>query len=167
MNMRRCSIAFAALALAVGGWPTITRATQPVPSPADIVGKHYRMEPAYLVAVHVPSDDADKVLAAVVAAIGLEYGKYDHVAYLDAPGLEQYRPMAGSKAGEQAAPGRTTTTNVSFSIPRDTAVLQRAMDAIYGTHSHEEPVIYVSEVWRSRSTGSDDDNPNRWWNHKQ
>lgn len=167
MTKRNCSIALAGLVLAAAGWSTITMAETPEASPADVTGATYRMEPAYLVAAHVPSDDADKVLASVVAAVGLEYGKYDHVAYLDAPGLEQYRPMAGSKAGEQAAPGRTTTTNISFSIPRDTRMLKKAIDAVYGAHTYEEPVIYVSEVWRSRSTSSDDTNPNRWWNKKQ
>ena len=158
------ALALAALTLLVAGCSTNAPATRAGASPADVVGTNYRMEPAYLVAVHVPNEDTEKVLAAVVAAVGLEYGKYDHVAYLDAPGLEQYRPMTGSKAGEQSAPGRTPTTNVSFSVPRDPTTLKKAIDAIYDAHAYEEPVIYVSEVWRSRSTGSDDRNPNRWWN---
>lgn len=136
----------------------------PGASLAPITGESYRLEPAYLISVHVPNPDVDTVLAAAVAAAGLDYGKYDQVAYLDAPGLEQYRPREGSKAGAQTTAGRTPTTNVSFSVPRESAALKRALDAVYAAHSYEEPVVYVSEVWRSRSTDSDDSNPNRWWN---
>lgn len=131
------------------------------------MGNSYRLERAYLVTVHVPSTDADQVLAAAVAAVGLDYGKYDHVAYLDTPGLEQFRPREGSKAGAQSAAGRTPTTKVSFSVARDSTVLKKALDAIYGAHSYEEPVIYISEVWRSRATNPDDENPNRWWNRQR
>ena len=133
-------------------------------SPDQVTGKSYRLERAYLVTVHVPNADVDKVLAAAAAAVGLDYGKYDQVAYLDAPGLEQFRPREGSKAGAQVAATREPTTNVSFSVQRDSAVLRKALDAIYTAHGYEEPVIYISEVWRSRSTNPDDSNPNRWWN---
>jgi hypothetical protein len=135
-------------------------------SPGDIVGASYRMERAYLVAVHVPNPDVDKVLKAVVAAVGLKYGKYDQVAFLDAPGLEQFRPREGSKAGPQAEAERVPTTIVSFSIPHDPATLRKAIDAIRYVHPYEEPVIYVSEVWRSRATARENSNPNRWWNRK-
>jgi hypothetical protein len=40
----------------------------------------------------------DTVRQSLAAAVGLEYGTYDHVAYIDAEGLEQYRPLAGSKS---------------------------------------------------------------------
>ena len=134
--------------------------------PADILGASYRMEHAYLIAAHVPNADVDKVLTAVVSSVGLEYGKYDRVAFLDAPGLEQFRPKEGSKAGRQADAGRVPTTNVSFSVPYDLLILKKALDAICSVHSYEEPVIYVSEVWRSRAQGGDDSNPNRRWNQK-
>ena len=135
-------------------------------SPDRIEGANYRLERAYLVTVHVPSADVDKVLASVVTAVGLDYGKYDQVAYLDAPGLEQFRPRSGSKSGDQVSAGREPTTSVSFTVPRDVAVLRKALDAAYRAHSYEEPVIYISEGWRSRSTNPDDANPNRWWKRK-
>lgn len=164
MPERTRAMAIAAIVLLSATCALRAQADSPGATPAGVSGAHYRMEPAWLVSIHVPSEDADKVLAAAAAAVGLEYGKYDHVAYLDAPGLEQFRPLDGSKAGQQSAPGRMPTTNVSFSLPRDPAVLKKALDAVYGAHSYEEPVIYVSEVWRSRSTSPDDKNPNRWWN---
>lgn len=59
--------------------------------PDAIHGENYRLEPVYLVSVHVPNADVDKVLVAIVAAAGLPYGKYDQVAFIDAAGLEQFR----------------------------------------------------------------------------
>jgi len=135
-------------------------------SPDHIEGKAYRLERAYFVIVHVPTADVDKVMKSVIAAVGLEYGKYDQVAYIDAPGLEQFRPLDGSKAGAQRRATRQPTEVVSFSLSHDTALLQKALDAVYAAHSYEEPVIYVSEVWRSRSTNPDEKNPNRWWNQR-
>jgi hypothetical protein len=141
----------------------------PPPQPAtpeQIVGATYRVEPAYYVECHVPNAEVDKVLRAVVEAVKLEYGKYDQVGFIDAPGLEQFRPMAGSKAGDVASAGRAPTTIVSFSVPRDVVVLKKALDAIHAVHSYEEPVVYIHEVWRTRHTGGDDSNPNKWWNRK-
>src|SRR5271165_2634168 len=82
-------------------------------SPDQLVGKTYRLERTYLVSVHLPSDSVDKVLQALAAAVGLEYGKYDQVAYIDAEGLEQYRPIAGSKAGAQEAADTTPSKVVT------------------------------------------------------
>jgi hypothetical protein len=134
--------------------------------PDQIVGKTYRLERTYLVSVHVPSDSVDKVLQALAAAVGLEYGRYDQVAYIDAEGLEQYRPIAGSKAGTQEAADTTPSKVVTVSLDHDEAVLKKAVDEIHHVHPYEEPVIYVIEGWRSRSTSSDPNNPNRWWNQE-
>jgi len=167
MHTRALATALVGFALVVTGCATQTQSLGPGDSPGDVTGNSYRLERAYLVTVHVPSADVDQVLAAAVAAVGLDYGKYDQVAYLDAPGLEQFRPREGSKAGAQSAAGRTPTTKVSFSVARDSTLLKKALDAIYGAHSYEEPVIYISEVWRSRATNPDEKNPNRWWNRQR
>lgn len=124
------------------------------------------MERAYLVSVHVPSDSVDKMLQSLSAAVGLEYGKYDQVAYVDAEGMEQYRPLAGSKAGAQQTVTTTPSKVVTVSLVHNRKVLQRAVDAINRAHPYEEPVIYVVEGWRNRSTSADEKNPNRWWNQK-
>jgi hypothetical protein len=100
-------------------------------SPEQIIGTTYRVEAAYYVECHVPNAEVDKVLQAVAEAVRLEYGKYDQVAFIDAPGLEQFRPLEGSKAGQFASAGRAPTTNVSFSVPRDPVVLKKALDAIH------------------------------------
>jgi hypothetical protein len=59
------------------------------------------------------------------------------------------------------------TTNVSFSVPRDPAVLEKALDAIHRVHSCEESVDYVHEAWRTRHSGGDDSNPDMWWNRRE
>jgi hypothetical protein len=97
----------------------------------------------------------------------LQYGKYDQVAFIDAAGLEQFRPLEGSKAGVQPDAGRVPTNNVSFSVSRDPVVLKKALDAIHTVHSYEEPVVYVHEVWRTRHSGGDDTNANKWWNREK
>jgi hypothetical protein len=166
MNKRRRRVvtAFALL----GGCVGAAFASEPPQSasPEQIVGDTYRVELAYYVECHVPNAEVDKVLHAVAEAVKLEYGKYDQVAFIDAAGLEQFRPLDGSKAGQRASAGRAPTTNVSFSIPHDVVVLKKALDAIHTVHSYEEPVVYIHEVWRTRNTGVDDKNPDKWWNHK-
>jgi hypothetical protein len=154
--------------LGLGLCANTSRAAEAAPqdSPAGIVGETYRVEPAYYVECHVPNAEVDKVLNAVAEAVKLEYGKYDQVAFIDAPGLEQFRPLEGSKAGQQESAGREPTTNVSFSVPRNLKVLKTALDAIHKVHSYEEPVVYIHEVWRTRHTGGDDRNPEKWWNRK-
>ena len=148
---------------------SVAHATPPSqPStPEQIVGDTYRVEQAYYVECHVPTAEVDKIVQAVADAVKLEYGKYDQVAFIDAAGLEQFRPLDGSKAGVQPSAGRAPTTNVSFSVPRDARVLKKALDAIHRVHSYEEPVVYIHEVWRTRNLGGDGSNPNKWWNRKE
>jgi hypothetical protein len=163
----RVSVALFALALALGvAHSSGGAAAASEVAPDQIQGKAFRLERAYLVVVHAPVKDVANVLKSVAAAVGLEYGKYDHVAYIDEAGIEQFRPIEGSKAGVHQELSRQPTKVVSFSVPHDSVVLQKALEAVYAAHSYEEPVIYVSEVWRTRSTNPDEQNPNRWWNQK-
>ena len=105
------------------GWLATRR---PPSSPADeLTADSFRLERVYVVTVHIPNDEVEKVLGAVTAAVPLDYGSYDQVAFLDAPGLEQYRGREGSKGGASDKAGRSPTTKVSFSIPRDAAALAR------------------------------------------
>lgn len=137
------------------------------PSPADeLTADSFRLERVYVVTAHIPNPEVERVLGAVTAAVPLEYGFYDQVAYLDAPGQEQYRGREGSKGGPHDKAGRSPTTKVSFSIPRETQALGKVLAAIRHAHSYEEPVVYVHEAWRSRTTDRDENNPNRWWNQK-
>jgi len=169
MNTRLLPLTMTLLGLAfcLCACPLLSLASPtPASSPDQIEGKAYRLERAYFVMVHVPVADVDRVMRSVVAAVGLEYGKFDQVAYIDALGHEQFRALDGSKAGAHRRATREPTRVVSFSVNHDTILLQKALDAVYAAHSYQEPVIYVSEVWRTRSTNPDESNPNRWWNQK-
>lgn len=136
-------------------------------SPADeLKADSFRLERVYVVTVHIPNPELERVMEAITAPVPLDYGFYDQVAFLDAPGLEQFRCREGSKGGAQDKAGRSPTTRVSFSIPRDAEALARVLAAIRRVHSYEEPVIYVHEAWRSRTTDRDESNLNRWWNQK-
>jgi hypothetical protein len=114
----------------------------------------YWLEEAYLVHVHVPAEDVDAVLGAVIAAVGLPYGGYDGVALVDAAGQEQFRDPGDSAPTDTA--DRVATSRVSFSLPRVPEELRAALTAVRAAHSYEEPVIYVREVLRSRSTRRQD-----------
>jgi hypothetical protein len=163
---RHVSFALAATAILVSS-SNLNAANSPADmSPSQIVGKTYRLERMYLVSVHVPSGSVNKVLQSLAAAVGLESGKYDQVAFIDAEGLEQFRPLAGSKSGAVESAETDPSKVVTVSLIHDATVLHKALDAIYQVHPYEEPVIYVTEGWRSRSTSADESNPNRWWNQK-
>lgn len=136
-------------------------------SPADeFEAESFRLERGYVVTVHSPNAEVEKVLEAVTAAVPPDSGFDDQVAFLDAPGLEQYRGREGSKGGAFDKAGRSPTTRVSFSISRDAEALAKVLAAIRRVHSYEEPVIYIHEAWRSRPTDRDESNPNRWRNQK-
>jgi len=101
------------------------------------------LEPVYLIDANIPTEDVDAVLKSVTEAVSLAYGTYDSVR-------------------------RVPTSRVSFSIPKDPAVLDKAIAAIRLAHPYEEPVVNVRDGWASRARGKgDEDNPHRWWNRKR
>ena len=103
---------------------------------------------------------------AMVTAVPLLYGHYDQVAFIETAGLEQYRTLSGSKAGPDEQAQRVSTTRISFSLPRDPALLQKAIAAVVRVHSYEEPVLYITELWRTRALANGSKNPNKWWNRR-
>ena len=160
-----CAMALTAILLApTDSWAADVAANTP---PSQIVGKAYRLEHVYLVSIHVPKASVDKILQALAAAVGLPYGKYDHVAYIDAEGVEQFQPLAGSRGGAADSIRGSPSKVVTVSLVHDATVLHKALDAVHQAHSYEEPVIYITEGWRTRSTNPDENNPNRWWNQKK
>jgi hypothetical protein len=108
--MRRTVMLIVLAAALIGAGVGIARlAFRRAPSsPADeLKADSFRLERVYVVTVHIPNPEVEKVLEAVTAAVPLDYGFYDRVAYLDAPGFEQYRPREGSKGGASEKAGRT------------------------------------------------------------
>ncbi|MEM9736348.1 MAG: hypothetical protein AAF908_07060 [Pseudomonadota bacterium] len=131
-----------------------------------------RFEPVWTLEIQTLPGDTDRILDAVVAVHPLSYGRYQRNASISALGRETARPEAGSTTtthvpGFEA--GATETypmVELKISIPRDTAILTRVMDAILEVHHYEEPVIFLREDWASRAAYDPTrDNPHRWWNN--
>jgi len=125
-----------------------------------------RMEAMLLLRFQAPPEDVDRIMAAVTALTPLAMGKYDSNAYQSASGIERYRPLDGAAAGaETELRQRPGVVEVSFQLPKDPALLERVVEAIFQVHSYQEPMIAVEEILVSRSKGLDDrSNPHRWWN---
>lgn len=139
--------------------------------PANILRRGFdtrpiEMQPMWLVAFQAPVEDVDRIFEAVAEVAPLEQGNTDRNGYRCASGLEYYRPREGTPTGaEENVRKRPDVDEMRFFLPRDTALLDSVIEAIYETHSYYEPVITVTEVLRSQCKGLDDkDNPHRWWN---
>ncbi|MGI9501314.1 MAG: hypothetical protein ACR2P3_14860 [Geminicoccaceae bacterium] len=127
--------------------------------------------PVYRLEIQTRPDDADRLLDAVMAVHPLKYGRYERNASVSGVGAETAQPEENSTTTTHVdgfEVGDTETfpmVELKLSIERDTAVLERMMDAIHYAHHYEEPVIYVREEWASRAAyDPNNDNPNRWWN---
>lgn len=135
------------------------------PSPADIQDSTFRLIPAYVVSFNVPTENAEKVLRSITDSYPLQYGSYDRVAFRSAQGVEQFRPLSGSKAGEQKEISEAPTTRITFAIPEQASALQKVVSAIRAAHPYEEPVIQIQPGWISQAKHEgEESNPNRWWN---
>jgi len=137
-------------------------------SPEAIMETSFRLEPAYIVSVNVPTESVKKLLRSIIDSYPLGYGKYDQVAFRSATGVEQFRPLRGSRAGEQATLSEVPTTRITFAIPEDVDTLHKIIAAIRYAHPYEEPVVHVETGWVSRAKpGGEESNPNRWWNQQK
>ncbi len=124
------------------------------------------LQPLWKVTYQAPSEDIDRIFERIVEEVPLVQGNTDRNAYRAPPGQEYYRPREGTPTGaEEETRKRPGVEEMSFFLPRESALLDRVVEAIYQVHSYYEPVIVVQEVLRSQSKGLDDrDNPHRWWN---
>ena len=125
-----------------------------------------RMEPYLLVSVQAPEEDVERIVAEVTRLAPLAIGRYDRNLFRSAAGTEYYRPLEGAAAGaEREVRRRPGVVELSFQLADEQDLLARLVEAIFQTHSYQEPLIVVREVLASRSKGLDDKgNPNRWWN---
>lgn len=124
------------------------------------------LEPMWRIMFQAPEEDVDRIFEAVTSVADLVHGKTDRNAFRSKSGVEYYRPLEGTPTGaEDEVRKRPGVDEIAFYLPRDAALLDRVIEAIYESHSYYEPVIVVQEALRSRCKGLDDSaNPNRWWN---
>lgn len=111
-----------------------------------------RMEPMVLLHMQAPVADVDRIMEAVVKIVPLAMGKYDSNAYQTGEGIERYRPLEGAVAGpETDLRKRPRIVEVSFELPDDQSVIEKVIEIIFQTHSYQEPVIRVQNIWASRT----------------
>ena len=75
--------------------------------------------PMYRLAIYVPPDYVDQVLASVCRVVPLSYGQYDRSAWWIPGGTEQYEPGPGATPshGDVGKVSRVGTTRLEFCIP--------------------------------------------------
>jgi len=130
-------------------------------SRAGIDDKPLRLVRAYIVSVNVPCDAATMVMKSITDSVPLKYGNYDQVAFRSAIGIEQFRPLQGSRAGAQSGLTEVRTSRITFSIPEDDDTLRKVMAAVRRVHPYEEPVVHVVAGWMSQAQqGGEQSNPN-------
>ena len=107
-----------------------------------------RLVPVYRVTVFVPPAHLEALQAGICAVDSLRQGDYEHGMWISAPGIEQFRPLAGA----QPAQGRTgelecvETVRLELCLPRDPERLQRLIEqGIRPHHPWETPAIFIDE----------------------
>ena len=127
--------------------------------------KSVRMEPMVLLNLQAPAGDVDRIMEAVVKVVPLMMGNYDSNAYQTGDGIEPCRPLEGAEGPQADLRKRPRLVEVSFELPDDQRMIEEVIEVIFQTHSYQEPVIRVQNIWASRSKNLDAGNdPNRWWN---
>ena len=124
------------------------------------------MRPFWKLSFQAPVEDIDRIFERIAEITPLAQGKTDKNGYRSATGYEYYRPREGTPTGaEDELRRRPGADEMSIFIPREQALLEQIIDAIYEVHCYYEPLIFVADVLRSETVGLDDsDNPHRWWN---
>ncbi len=125
----------------------------------------FRLQAGHRVSVQVPEEDATRVLEAVLAQDPLCYGDYDQVAFVFSPGTQQFRSLPGGRNAATEVAVFVSCVELSFFTDSDAPVVERILKAIYRVHPYEEPVIQIAAAMRTlHRPGTDEDNPNRFWN---
>mgnify|MGYP002713125266 CR=1 FL=1 len=123
------------------------------------------LEAEWVVMVQTPIAGLKTLLEVLGREIGLVQGSYDNCAYVTGQGQQRFRGREGAHSGPEDAVQSTASVEISFSIPRDMAVLRKVFSVTYQHHVHEEPTIRVQEAWGGRAKDmANKDNPNRYWN---
>jgi len=108
-----------------------------------------RLVETYRVAIFIPADRVEQLLAAVLQLTELQYGLYAGVSWTSAPGDERFTPLEGASpsTGTIGKQEMVRLSRVEFSLPRDRELLDRIiLEAVYPNHEWEEPVISITEA---------------------
>lgn len=121
----------------------------------------------YHVRVQIPTDEVSTVLEAIIKVSPLRYGNYEQVAYRCSAGTLQFKPLEGSKPGDDDLI-HIPCDELSFTVPKNDKMITSVIEAIYQNHPYEEPVIIIQEVMSTRfKYGQTNDDQNKWWNRPE
>jgi len=102
------------------------------------------MEKAYRITVFVPPAQLEEVVASITRVLPPNNDKYGEVFWWSAPGIEQFRPLAGSNpvSGSVGELSRMDSIELKFLLPRNEALLNQVIEeGIRPAHPWEAPVI--------------------------
>ena len=99
--------------------------------------------------VQIPSDDVSRVLEEIAKVTPLKYGNYERVSFRCRNGMQQYKPLAGSRTGESELVN-ILTDEISFTVPKHDKTIAAVIDALFKSHPYEEPVILIHDVMSTR-----------------
>ena len=115
----------------------------------NLEAKSATIQDECLFRVQIPVDDVSRVLEAIVRVTPLRYGNYERVSFRCRQGMQQYKPLAGSKTG-RAELVNILTDEISFTVPRNDKTIIAVIDALFESHPYEEPVILIQDVMSTR-----------------
>ena len=107
-----------------------------------------RLVPVYRVTVFVPPAHLAAVQAGICVVDALRQGDYEHGMWISAPGIEQFRPLAGAQPaqGQIGELEHVETVRLELCLPRDPERLQRLIEqGIRPHHPWETPAIFIDE----------------------
>lgn len=123
------------------------------------------LEAEWMITIDTPESGVSHVLRALEENIPLVQGPYDCCSFIRTSGVQRFRCLEGSHAGDEGAIRQTTASQIIVSIPQDKELLLEVFEVVLKSHVNEEPTIRVQAVWGSRSKQvNDKSNPNRYWN---
>lgn len=106
------------------------------------------MKKAYRVTVFVPPAQLELLLTSITKVLSANNNQYSEVFWWSAPGVEQFRPLAGSHptSGIIGELSRVKSIALKFLIPRDAKLLRQIIETgVRQVHPWESPVITIDE----------------------
>ncbi len=117
------------------------------------------------ICVLTPKGGVETLVEALDKYVPLIQGKYSNCMYIRSRGSTRFKALEGAHAGAEETIQETDSVEIIFTLPTNKETLEEALKTIFTYHVNEEPTIYISEIWGSRSNYLDDkDNLNRYWN---
>ncbi len=117
------------------------------------------------ITIQCPDGGIDLLYKMLGKKLQLKQGAYEHCLYIRKNGVQTFRALAGSHAGDEGTTQITRSTEIVLTIPNSMHTLKKVFETIFHYGVQEDPTVHVEEVWISHSNYLEDrNNPNRYWN---